>query len=92
MFRLSDIIYILDTCCLVLHATKAKGYLITNFRGSTMKKNFVPTCQTLAHKIDKKGKNLHIKCERLTFQTLFYFSILRVTLDVGANSTIDRAL
>jgi hypothetical protein len=40
------------------------------------------------------SQNLHIRCEslhNLHFKT-FYFSILRVSLDLGANSTIDRAL
>ncbi|CAC9485552.1 hypothetical protein [uncultured Gammaproteobacteria bacterium] len=40
---------------MVLHVAKAKGYLITNFRGSTMKNKCVPTCQAIAHKIE--GKN-----------------------------------
>ena len=46
------LIYILEICCLVLHVPKSKGYLLTNFGGSTMKNDFVPTCQAMAHKID----------------------------------------
>lgn len=41
----------LDTWCLVLKEAHPKGYLLTNFRGSTMKNDFVQTCQALAHKI-----------------------------------------
>jgi len=38
----------------VLNEADVKGYLLTNFRGSTEKNNFVPTCKLVDH------KNLHI--------------------------------
>lgn len=86
--QLSNIIYniyILDIFCLVSHVPTTKDYLITNCGGSTMKNKFVATCQAIALK-SEKTRNIS------QFSTLFYFSILRVSLDLGANSTIDRAL
>ena len=61
------ILYIVETWCLVLNEAQTKGYLLTNFRGSTIK-NLWGLVKNLQKKSKKKCDQRHISMWSATYK------------------------